>query len=45
MRKKWIIGIVVAIIIVCGALWYYYSQYSGEMDVYNTHSTVFGCLL
>lgn len=42
MRKKWIIGIAVVMIIVCGALWYYYSQYSGEMDVYNTHSMMFG---
>lgn len=42
MRKKWIIGIAVVMIIVCGTLWFYYSQYSGEMDVYNTHSMMFG---
>lgn len=41
MSKKWSIGIVAAVIIVCGVQWYYYPQNSGEMDVYSTHSMSF----
>jgi len=42
MRKRLIIGIAVVMTIVCGILWYYYSQNSGKMDVYNTHEMIFG---
>jgi len=42
MRKSLSISIAVVMTIVCGTLWYYYSQNSGEMDVNNTHEMIFG---
>lgn len=42
MSKRRFIGMAVAMIIMCGALRYYYSQNSGEMDVYNTYAMITG---
>lgn len=42
MKKRQIISIVVAMIIVCKTLWYHYSQENKEMDIYYTHATTFG---